>query len=247
MKLNILSDLHLSRGELPLPANDADVVILAGDIARPAEAVAWASRLDKPVLYVPGNHEYYGGEYHAVHTALRAAAGAIDGVHLMDCDAWHYRGMRFLGCTLWSDYSLVAEPERAAAMNALRRFPDYRAIGMGGRKFRPEDSVALCARQRAWLAARLDEPFAGTTVVITHFVPHRGSIAPRFADDIANPAFIVPLDELMGRAALWIHGHTHSHFDYAVNGTRIIANPRGYPGEITGFQPALTVDIPEPV
>ena len=61
MKLNILSDLHLSQGELAPPVNDAEVVVLAGDIARPPEAVAWASRLGKPVLYVPGNHEYYGG------------------------------------------------------------------------------------------------------------------------------------------------------------------------------------------
>jgi predicted phosphodiesterase len=61
MKLNILSDLHLSQGELALPSNDADVVVLAGDIARPAEAIAWATRFAKPVLYVPGNHEFYGG------------------------------------------------------------------------------------------------------------------------------------------------------------------------------------------
>ena len=35
MKLNILSDLHLSLGALQLPENDGDVVILAGDVARP--------------------------------------------------------------------------------------------------------------------------------------------------------------------------------------------------------------------
>jgi hypothetical protein len=45
MKLNILSDLHLSRGELPVPDNGADLVILAGDIGRPAQAMAWASRI----------------------------------------------------------------------------------------------------------------------------------------------------------------------------------------------------------
>ncbi|MGH8604743.1 MAG: metallophosphoesterase, partial [Gammaproteobacteria bacterium] len=43
MKLNILSDLHLSLGALEIPENDADVVILAGDIARPKEAISWAS------------------------------------------------------------------------------------------------------------------------------------------------------------------------------------------------------------
>ena len=60
MKLHILSDLHLGQGLLALPDSDADVVILAGDVARPKEAIAWASGFTKPVLYVPGNHEFYG-------------------------------------------------------------------------------------------------------------------------------------------------------------------------------------------
>ena len=30
------------------------------------------------------------------------------------------------------------------------------------------------------------------------------------------------------RARLWIHGHTHDSFDYCLNGTRVVCNPRGY-------------------
>ena len=60
MKLNILSDLHLSVGGMDRPRNDADIVVLAGDIARPRESAAWALGFDKPVLYVLGNHEFYG-------------------------------------------------------------------------------------------------------------------------------------------------------------------------------------------
>ena len=71
MKLNVLSDLHLSQGELPVPENDADLVILAGDLARPARAVAWASRIPKPVLYVPGNHEFYGGSIEGTVAELK--------------------------------------------------------------------------------------------------------------------------------------------------------------------------------
>ena len=60
MKLHILSDLHLGHCGFEPPRNDADVVILAGDVARPRDAVAWARHFDKPVLYVLGNHEFYG-------------------------------------------------------------------------------------------------------------------------------------------------------------------------------------------
>lgn len=61
MKLHVLSDLHLSVAAFEAPKTNADVVILAGDIARPKEAIAWASGFTKPILYVPGNHEFYGG------------------------------------------------------------------------------------------------------------------------------------------------------------------------------------------
>ncbi len=249
MRIRILSDLHLEVHPFePPPVGDgkaADVVVLAGDIDNGAAAVAWAEhRFDVPVIYVAGNHEYYDGELESVRASLRAASDASPNVRLLDCDEWRHQGVRFLGCTLWADYSLLDAAARPAAMDLLRRrIPDYRIIRMGARNFQPEDSAALCARHRAWLAARLAESFAGPTVVVTHFVPHRGSIAPRFLDDANNPVFVVPMDELMGSAELWIHGHTHDSFDYAVGGTRIVSNPRGYPRETTGFDAGLVVDI----
>ena len=47
----------------------------------------------------------------------------------------------------------------------------------------------------------------------------------------------------MGRSALWIHGHTHTFFDYVVSGTRVVCNPRGYPGEPTGFVADFVVTV----
>ncbi|MGH8196257.1 MAG: hypothetical protein ACREQ8_17955 [Woeseiaceae bacterium] len=42
---------------------------------------------------------------------------------------------------------------------------------------------------------------------------------------------------------LWIHGHTHEPSDYELFRTRVVCNPRGYPGEHghVGFRPDLTV------
>src|SRR6478672_1928937 len=71
MKLNILSDLHLGQGAMESPRNDADVVVLAGDIARPEQALDWAVSLGKPVLYVPGNHEFYGGSITGTKAQLK--------------------------------------------------------------------------------------------------------------------------------------------------------------------------------
>jgi predicted phosphodiesterase len=244
VRIQVLSDIHLEVVPFVPERTDADLVVLAGDIANGAAGIDWAARSFRvPVIYLAGNHEYYEGEFGAVQAALGETA-ARTGVLLLDCTEERIGRARFLGCTLWTDYSLVPEGRRPHVIeNSRTRNPDYALIRHGARQFAPEDAIALCVRHRRWLEERLNEPFDGPTVVVTHFAPHPLSIAPAYTDHPANPAFIVPLEELMGRAELWIHGHTHTRFDYRVSGTRVVCNPRGYPGEPTGFRPDWTIDI----
>jgi predicted phosphodiesterase len=243
LRIRIYSDIHLEYAPFAPPENDADVVVLAGDIGNGAAGIEWAKQaFGTPVLYLAGNHEYYEGEFDAVQAVMRGATGKR--VELLDCTQVTLGGVRFLGCTLWTDYSLAPASERAAVIEDSRKLnPDYQLIRHGSRAFAPEDAIALCTRHRAWLADELARPFSGQTVIITHFAPHPRSIAPAYANHRANPAFVVDLEEAMGHAALWIHGHTHTFFDYYVRGTRVICNPRGYPGERTGFRPDLIVEL----
>jgi 3',5'-cyclic AMP phosphodiesterase CpdA len=244
VRIQIYSDLHLEYRPFAPPEVRADLVVLAGDIANGAAGIEWAKRsFGSPVIYLAGNHEYYEGEFDSVQEAMRACALRC-GVELLDCSELVAGGVRFLGCTLWTDYSLAPQISRPEVIETARKLnPDYQLIRNGGRTFAPEDAIALCSRHRDWLGAKLAEPFAGKTVVITHFAPHPLSIARAYVGHRANPGFVLDLSELMGQAALWIHGHTHTYFDYAVRGTRVICNPRGYPGEETGFHPNLTVDL----
>jgi len=244
VRIRVLSDLHLEIWPFELPAAEADAVVLAGDIANGAAGIEWArENFAVPVIYVPGNHEPYDGDFDATRAAMRAAAQGTH-VTLLDCGELRIGGVRFLGCALWTDYSLAPEEGRSEVIEAARRInPDYRVIGYRGRSFAPEDAAALHREHRAWLERSLAEPFAGTTVVITHFAPHPRSIAPAYATHPGNAGFIVDLESLMGRAALWVHGHTHSAFDYEVAGTRVVCNARGYPGEPTGFRPGLVETV----
>ena len=159
MKLHILSDLHLGSGAFERPEIEADVVVLAGDIARPRESVPWASGFGKPVLYVPGNHEFYGGSIDGtVQDLTRACAGTQ--VHVLDDTEMVIGGVRFLGSTLWTDFELFDEPARAAAKaeagRLIRDFSRIRLAEAGQAVFTPEDSAALFKRHANWLRARLD-------------------------------------------------------------------------------------------
>jgi len=255
MKLHILSDLHLGYSGFERPRNDADVVILAGDVARPRDAVAWAQRFDRPVLYVPGNHEFYGSSLEdAAFELERQSAGTCVRV-LANAEIVIDR-VRFLGTTLWTDFALFGDGEkRAAAMTEaqklMRDFSRIRVDAASGRLFSPDDSAALFERDARWLAARLDTPHDGPTVVISHHAPSRRSIHARFAGSLLNAAFVSDAERLLGgdRVQLWIHGHTHDSFDYLVDGTRVVCNPRGYAkdgvNENPRFDPHLLIEVEE--
>lgn len=261
MKLLVLSDLHVEEAPFVAPRVDADVVVLAGDLHNGAEAVRWARRAfpDRPLVQIAGNHEFYDGEYGAVLRALRETA-ADEGVHFLENEATVLGGVRFLGCTLWTDHRVLEAPGRrpvmdaASAMAASRRAnPDFSAIRLGAppHAFSPEDAARLHETSKAWLDAELALPFDGTTVVVTHHLPSWLSVNPLFASSPSNAAFVSDLDPLVERCDLWIHGHTHASCAYRIGRARVVCNPRGYPArkagppafENPGFDPGLVVDL----
>lgn len=253
MKLHLLSDLHLSLGTLAIPQTDADVVILAGDIARPREAIAWALAFAKPVLYVPGNHEFYGGSIVGTVDELKQLCAGTN-VRVLDNDQVIVDCVRFLGTTLWTDFMLSGDvAKQAEAMQEglafMRDFSRIRSDKASDALFAPADSAALFNINAAWLDKRLAEPWAGPTVVITHHAPSPRSIHPRFAGSVMNACFVSDAERLIDgdRVKLWIHGHTHDSFDYVLNGTRVVCNPRGYAkdgvNENPLFNPTCQIEI----
>lgn len=253
MKIRVLSDLHLENDEPDaIPHADADLVVLAGDIHNHALGLRWAAETfdpEVPVVYVPGNHEYYDGEFGALEAAMRDAAAQTDNVHFLNqgvlvdpAGRW-----RVLGATLWTDFTLFGadDTSREVAITAARRVMlDFRGLiqvawpespEASSRDFTPDDSLALHERARTWLETELAKPFGGATIVVTHHAPHRLSLTPRYADDLVSAGFINDLPELVrAPVALWLHGHTHTSFDYRVDGTRVVCNPRGYRDRRTG-------------
>jgi predicted phosphodiesterase len=250
VRLHVLSDLHLERERFAPPAVDADVVVLAGDVWTGQRGVQWAREwADKrPVVYVAGNHEFYGHALPELIGDLRAAAAGSP-VRVLENDELTIAGVRFLGCTLWSDFDFDGAERRAASMRVCARVVNdyaYVRAGHGGRTLAPEDTLTVHLESRRWLEQRLAEPYGGPTVVVTHHAPLiRGRPAAALLRAVAG-AFASDLTALMGadRVALWIFGHTHRAADLDVRGTRVISNPRGYPHEpVAGFDPSYVIEI----
>ncbi|MFN0305583.1 MAG: metallophosphoesterase [Burkholderiales bacterium] len=241
MRVRVLSDLHIDFGGEadPAPAGE-DVVVIAGDVCEGDRGLHWAARVfpDTPIVYVPGNHEYYGADHDSFRMAMREVAHAVapGRLHVLDDRAITIGAIRFIGSTLWTDFRLYGDtPEAIARAKSacLRTMLDFRHIhvrdeGGTARLLEPDDTVLWHRRSRQFLGLCLASGAPRETVVVTHHGPHRRSVAPRFANDLTSAGFISDLGPLLGRAALWIHGHTHTSFDYVVGTTRVICNPRGY-------------------
>ncbi|NEX62940.1 metallophosphoesterase [Noviherbaspirillum galbum] len=261
MKIQFASDLHLDfidrrfAGERIIAPADADVLVIAGDIHGGTRAIERFADWPVPVVYVHGNHEFYDGTYEQTLERLGEASSG-GRVHHLENGELRLQGVRFLGCCLWTDFEFIPGCREAAMADVERTLHDHRAIRTAAGQFRAEDARRIHHASRAWLAGKLDEPFDGPTVVVTHHAPHAGSLHPRYAGSLLNAGFISDLSGLMGKMRLWIHGHVHDSFDYAVNGTRILANPRGYAlnlrdaaslqdirWENTCFDPAFVVEV----
>jgi len=278
VRIMLQSDLHFEFGTYAwqLPKNireRADVIVLAGDIHTAPHSVDEVARgitqqHGIEVVIIAGNHEYYGehlpsslrkmreassGDF-AGMAGMRERFGYVPRVHFLENDAVTIKGVRFLGCTLWTDFRLYGggETKRRAMDAASHYMNDYNVIRMSNKHpfcfepLYPGDTAAWHKQSLAWLDARLSEPHDGPTVVVTHHLPSMRSVPERYRDNIISAAFASDLDAFIERhqPALWLHGHTHDAVDYRIGRTRVVCNPRGYPRESrTGFDPALVLEV----
>lgn len=242
MRVHVLSDLHLEFAGFEPEVLDVDLVVLAGDIHTLTRGVKWANAVFRcDAVYVLGNHEFYGG--HFERTLEKAREYAASHVHVLENDSFIFGGVRFLGSTAWTDFSITADPV-VAAREALEGMNDFKKIRVGDsyRKLRPAGVIQRNRIAHDWLAAELSRPFDGKTIVVTHHAPlptvigdeHEGHLSAAYANNWPT---------LVEQSDLWMFGHTHFAIDTNILGCRLISNPRGYPGQQTGFDPGLVIEL----
>ncbi|MEO5607005.1 MAG: metallophosphoesterase [Polaromonas sp.] len=284
MNIQLLSDLHLESNPhfQATPAPGADLLVLAGDIGSyqngsllttlgvadfglarfsPLPVAQGGAGWPTPVLFVPGNHEYDGLEFDEATARLREACARL-GLIWLEQQSVVLQGVRFIGCTLWSDFdALTTEQAQGGADITLGEQLKARDKAFRAANFYLRKNHSLCQGQpmlaeavreqglqsQAWLRAALAQPFGGPTVVVTHFAPSLRSADPRYGLTPGTAGFCNSLDDLLPLATLWLHGHLHCPNDYVRHGCRVVANPLGYArkGEQAAFRESLNLVLPQ--
>lgn len=245
-RIRVLSDLHLEHADWTPPAVPCDLIVLAGDIGSGTQGITWARKAfpDTPIVYVAGNHEFYGFEIDAMTRELRAAATA-ESIHFLERDIFCFRGLRILGATLWTDFKLFGLAEQwFAERAALAGMADCRLIRAGLGMLTPPRMAERQEDAVRWLESELPREWPGKTVVVSHHLPSMQCVSAHHRASLLTAAFASNLDALFEGADLWIHGHTHTAADFQAGRCRVVCNPRGYPGERTSkFDDLLTIEL----
>ena len=236
----------------PIKAANPDLVILAGDIGRARKqppAVGYANQvalyLQRPVVLIPGNHEFYGESHETALDHMRAQAEACEGdVIVLERDVAYIpvrqpdgsvRSLRVFGCIYWSDYAAVFRDRKVGRTNAENRMNDHRQIRRNGGAVRWSTGDALSEhfKASAWLEEVVAVPHDGPTAIVTHHGPSLLATAPKHRTDGLVGAFVSEEDAFVAAsgAAVWFCGHTHWDCDEMIGSCRLYARQGCYPGE----------------
>lgn len=248
MKIQIISDLHQEFGITELSFDNADIVVIAGDVNLGTKDIEWIKTkiINKPVIYILGNHEYYKGSYPKTLNKIRAASENTN-VHVLEDDFVDVEDIRFHGCTLWTDFSIFGNPVKFG-MYCQPKMNDYKAIKREPTysKLRTLDTFKFHQLSKQWLKESLEKSPTQKNIVVTHHAPSINSVPEIYKDDPITSAYASNMESFIEehKPDFWIHGHIHTPVRYFINKTEIICNPHGYMDEpYNGYDKELIIEL----
>jgi len=201
----------------------------------------------KYVVYVAGNHEHYHGDFRDTLRDLKYNLHYLPNLYILDKEKVTLDGVTFVGGTLWTDMN-GEDPMTLQTIGSMMN--DFRCVKNSNKKvsfrdadgnfhervakFSPEDAVEEHKKTVDYIRHVVEGKDDQKFVVVGHHAPSKLSTHPRYQHDtLMNGGYSSTLDffiEAHPQIKLWTHGHTHEVFDYVLNQTRIVCNPRGYIG-----------------
>lgn len=262
LKIALLSDLHLEHSNFKLELGDADVLLVAGDIMagpKPEEGVMWLRErvYDRPIVYVPGNHEF---DCTYIKKGLERMKKAAEGslIEVLHNESFEWGGVRFLGTPLYSGFRREENgPPQLDLLEKCKQIDGFSITAVDvGQPWTPQVMSEWHDEAKAWLSGELEdcEVEEIPSVVVTHWAPSFESSDAEFKDDEFSSYWVNPCDSLVERSHFWVHGHVHSSVNCKIgaykNRGQLYCNPRGVSkiydlSPNPGFKRPLIFEVPK--
>jgi len=247
MKIKLISDLHVDCqadkgvGLLKdIPADDGhDLLIIAGDLCEVQNLDLFYDTWEtlslkfKKIMYVTGNHEYWGGNPWTVDQTIDEVLEEFNNVVRLKVGESHLiNGQRFIGGTMWF-------PDTGQKYEQ-KNFSDFMMIDNFRSYVFKENEKFVKMFEKHGVAQRND-------VVVTHHLPSHQLVDKMYKGFPDNQFFVCEMMEHIQRVqpVAWLYGHTHKQTNRIINRTWFVANPFGYPRESTNmfFDEKLVLEI----
>lgn len=265
--IRLVSDLHLEFGSLDLPVmdnEDQQILVLAGDVGLAAKSFTYAPYLEewaerfREIIYICGNHEHYGTSLLRSLDKIKTEVQrlGLENVNVLEQEVVHFDDVSFVCATLWASFN---QGDPLCMYDSQLWMNDHKKIRIGPsvidaykRSAMPQDLYLIHVKTRNWIfpAIKQEREVGQKVCVVTHHMPSFQSVHESFRSGqhtSLNGAYASELDYNIVETdpTLWIHGHTHFSFDYMIENTRVINNPRGYyPDDLNSeFNPTLVVEL----
>jgi Icc-related predicted phosphoesterase len=215
-----------------------ETLIIAGDFAPLDKHTAvFRHQLERliekfpRILYVAGNHDYYGAKTTQRVLDYLAALEIKypDKFYFLNRKVIELDGVVIAGTTLW--YPILSDNSRFSHLSN-----DFNYI--------PELNIFAANNYE------LDKQFLSTLkkadILITHMEPSPKSTPKGYIGSALNRYFVTDIEKWIKEVQPMyvLSGHTHTNCDYFIEKTHMICNPLGYPFEYnTKFQDNLIIEI----
>ena len=203
---------------------DTDMIVIAGDLHVGSKKVIKLLNFiyelyNIPIIYVPGNHEYYRSSFSKENANFYRNGITHDGeYYILLRNSVSFGDYSFLGCmgNIDGSYEHINSIKHGGLndFHMIKDFHDHEMYGRG------EFSFLLHNVQEG-------------NIVITHTMPSPRCISDKYKGSVYNPCFSNDWSEIIyeNEPKIWICGHTHDAIDIMIDDTHIVANPYGYPHE----------------
>lgn len=244
-KIQVSSDLHLEyyfedhyNTLLDNFKGNADILVIAGDfIPMKFSEYSYEKMKDfcdrySHVVYVPGNHEYYGSRVFEANKVVNYLKDHIKNLTVLENSAKEIMGQKFYGGTMWFR-------DLPGNIDFKQQLNDFRFID-GFQPWVYEQNTEFIEN----FAKNVDP----NTIVVTHHLPSYNSVPAKWrgvdSEPSVNRFFVCEMGKEIEKykPKIWIHGHTHTPTKYSLDSTMILCNPYGYPNEKFMYDQDMILD-----